>query len=289
MALAKLRALARNLIPPPWRKPAPASPTPDTGQILLERKEGVVTVKLYNPGKLNALSVRMWDTLRSTFRSLSADPSIRCIVLRGADGNFAAGADIAQFPAMRATLEQVRKYHLETIALALRAVDECPHPTVACIEGVCVGGGLEIASQCDLRIAAADSRFAVPINRLGFPMAPDELRRLLALCGRAVALEILLEGRVFGAAEAKEKGLLTRVVPPEKVVDEAYAVAARIVAGAPIAQRLNKRLIHRLAPEPPRLNEAELDEIFAAFAESHDHREGVAAFLEKRPPQFRGE
>src|SRR5690606_12394491 len=120
---------------------------------------------------------------------------------------------IREFPRERADHDLVQHYHREVLAPALRAVAMCPHPVVAAIEGVCVGGGLEIACQCDLRIAADSARFGVPIGRLGFPMAPDEMRGLLALAGRAATLAILLEGRVFDAAEAQRLGLLTRVVP----------------------------------------------------------------------------
>ena len=126
----------------------------------------------------------------------------------------------------------VQRYHREVLAPALAAVAACPHPVVAQIEGVCVGGGLEIASQCDLRIAGASARFGVPINRLGFPMAPDEMRGLIALAGRAAALAILLEGRVFGADEARGLGLLTRVVDDAQVATEARRSAERIAQGA---------------------------------------------------------
>lgn len=286
MVLEKLRAFAPH--------PAPESPAlmdeqqEDNGQITLERTGAVVTVKLHNPGKLNAISLRMWDALRTTFAALSADLSLRCIVVRGADGNFAAGADIAQFPAQRGNLAEVRRYHLETLANALRGIAECTHPTVALIEGVCIGGGLEIAALCDLRIAGESCRFGAPINKLGFPMAPDELRGLLILAGYATTLELLLEGRIFSAQEAWQKRLLTRLVPDAKVAEEAYATAARIAAAAPLAARLNKRMIRRFTPVPAPLTEEELEEFFV-FAESHDHREGVQAFLEKRPPRFRGE
>lgn len=245
------------------------------------------TVTLSHPGKLNAISAQMWDALTEGFTRLSADPSLRCVVVRGADGNFAAGADIAEFPTERGDEAAVRRYHMETIAPALAAIAGCLHPTVAMIEGVCVGGGLEIACHCDLRIAADNSRFGVPINRLGFPMAPGELKGLLALAGRAVVLEILLEGRVFDAAEAREKGLLTRVVPAGGVAAEVDATVRRITAGAPVAARINKATIGRLSPQPAPLSAEELAAHFA-YAEGGDHAEGVAAFLARRPPQFQG-
>ncbi len=253
------------------------------------RVEGVVaTVTLDHPGRLNAITVAMWGELAETFTRLSADRTLRCVVVRGAGGHFAAGADIREFPRVRADLDGVMAYHRRTIAPALRAVADCVHPVVAAIEGVCVGGGLEIASRCDLRLAARGARFGAPINRLGFPMAPDEMRGLLELAGRAVTLEILLEGRVFDADEALAKGLLTRVVAADALDAELAATVARLCAGAPRAARLNKSTAARLAGDPAPLSDAEWRACFA-YADGPDHRRGVQAFLQGTDPVFTGE
>ncbi len=253
--------------------------------ILLQTSGHIATVTLSNPGKLNAVDLAMWTSLADTFEALSRDESLRCVIVRGAGGNFAAGADIAEFPAARKDPAQGMQYHRVTIARALQALAACLHPTVAAIEGACVGGGLEIACACDLRIAAEDARFGIPVNRLGFALAPDELHHLLALDGPATALEMLLEGRVFGAAEAKEKGLLHRIAAD--VGAEAQAAAERIASGAPLAARLHKQLVRRLAVRAAPLSEAEYAEAFALLA-SQDYHEGVQAFLHKRPPVFTG-
>ncbi len=257
-------------------------------QVRLDRDGAVATVLLDHPGRMNAITVAMWQALGRVFQRLSDDDSVRCVVVRGGGAHFAAGADIREFPRWRADQAAVMAYHRDIIAPALQAVRQCPHPVVAAIRGVCVGGGLEIASGCDLRLAARDARFGAPINRLGFPMAPDEMSGLLALAGRAVTLEILLEGRIFSADEAGARGLLTRVVPPEALEDELAASVQRICAGAPAAARLNKRIATRLSEDPaPLSNQEWLD--FFSYADSADHRRGVQAFLDGTEPVFTGD
>ena len=248
----------------------------------------IATVTLHNPAKLNALSVVMWQALKRAMETLAADDTLRCIVLRGAGTEaFAAGADIAEFATVRDTAEQGRVYHGELVHGALKAIAECRHPTIAMIHGPCVGGGLEIACQCDLRIAGESGRFGVPINRLGFPIAYGELEALLPLLGRAVALEILVEGRVWSAQEAREKGLLTRLVPDATLEDEAYATARRVAEGAPLVARWHKQFVRRLTARPAALSEAEVTENFAYF-DTEDYRIGYDAFMQKKKPKFVG-
>jgi enoyl-CoA hydratase/carnithine racemase len=253
--------------------------------ILVSRDGVIATVTLNNPGRLNALNRPMWAGLGSTMRQLSADDELRCIVVRGAGDRFAAGADIAEFASERADAKQAKSYG-KLIHETMQAVARCRHPTVAMIKGACVGGGLEIAAMCDLRVAGASSRFGIPVNRLGLTMGYGELMGLLALVGRAVALEILLEGRVFDAEEAQRKGLVNRVVPDDKVEEEAYATARRIADGAPLVNRWHKQFIDRLAVAAD-LAPHEWDEGFECF-DTDDCREGVAAFLAKRKPDFKG-
>ena len=254
--------------------------------VLVSRDGVIATVALNNPERLNALDRRMWARLGEAMRELSADGGLRCVVIRGAgEKAFAAGADIAEFARERADAKQAKPYG-ELIHATMQSVARCRHPTVALIRGACVGGGLEIAAMCDLRIAGLSSRFGIPVNRLGLTMAYGELMGLLALAGRAVALEILLEGRVFGADEALRKGLVNRVVPDESVEDEAYATARRIAEGAPLVNRWHKQFVERLAVRAE-LSADEWNEGFACF-DTADYREGVAAFLEKRKPDFKG-
>jgi len=258
------------------------------GDILVTRDGFIATVVISNPDKLNALTVAMWRELARSVNELSRDDGVRCIVFRGAGRKaFAAGADIDEFAKVRNNVEQGKVYHCQYVSGALKAIGECRHPTVAMILGPCVGGGLEIACQCDLRIAGESGRFGVPINRLGFAIAYEELAALLPLIGRAVALEILLEGRVWSAAEAYAKGLLTRVVKDDELEEEAHATAQRIAEGAPLVARWHKRFVNRLTPRPEPLTPREIDENFAYF-DTEDYRIGYDAFINKKKPKFVG-
>ena len=257
-----------------------------TDIILVDREADIATVTLNRPEKLNALTKPMWKRLGEVLRELSADDGLRCLVLRGAgEKSFAPGNDISEFANTRSNSAQAREYgkvHHE----ALAALYECRHPMVALIHGICVGGGFEIAALCDLRICGMSSRFGVPINRLGLSLGLREMRALLTLAGKAVTLEILLEGRVFGAEEALQKGLVTRVVPDDKVEGEAYATARRIADGAPLVARWHKQFMRRLL-DPAPLTAADLDLGYACY-DTEDFRTGYQTFLAKTKPGFKG-
>jgi enoyl-CoA hydratase/carnithine racemase len=254
--------------------------------VLLARDGVVATVTLNKPERLNALDKEMWRALGRIFASLDADQELRCVVLRGAgEKAFAAGADIAEFATERANVDQAREYDRVTRA-ALAAVAGFRHPVVAMIRGACVGGGLELAAVCDLRICGESSRFGVPVKNLGLVVAYGELAWLIDLVGRAAALEIVLEGRVFGAEEAREKGLVNRVVPDDRLDEETAATVRRIAEGAPLVARWHKKFARRLA-DPRPLAPEEYDESFACFG-TEDYRIGYRAFLAKRKPEFRG-
>ena len=256
------------------------------GTVLVERDAMVATVTLSSPGRMNALDKTMWAQLGAAMRDLGADDSLRCIVLRGADDKaFAAGADIAEFHTERANSKQAKAYSQGGIGW-LHSVAECRHPTVALIQGACVGGGLLVASQCDLRICNESARFGVPVKNLGLTESYDELRGMMRIIGPAASLEILLEGRIWGAREACEKRLVSRVVADAEVVKEAYATARRIADGAPLVARWHKKFIRRLL-DPRPVTDEERDEGYACF-DTEDFRTGVAAFLAKKKPEFKG-
>jgi enoyl-CoA hydratase len=255
--------------------------------ILVQHAGGpIATVVLNRPEKLNALTRPMWKRLGEVFTELSASDAVRCIVIRGAGTRaFAPGNDISEFATERSNVEQARAYG-EDMRRTIDAIAGCRHPVVAQIHGICVGGGLEIAGLADIRICGESSRFGVPINKLGLVMAYAEIGSLVALAGEAVALEVLLEGRVFDAAEAKDKGLVTRVVPDGEVEAEARATAQRIADGAPLVARWHKKFARRLR-DPAPLTPAEYDEGFACFG-TEDFQAGYRAFLEKAKPIFKG-
>ncbi len=259
----------------------------DTQPVLLERDGMIAIVTLNNPKKRNALTLDAWRALTDTIELLNDDDAVRCIIIKGAgDKAFAAGADISEFPTVRANAEQAYVYGLVTDK-ALEVLLNCKHPTIAMIQGACTGGGLEIAACCDIRIAAESARFGVPIKRIGHAFAPSEMKPVIELVGKALVLELLLEGRIMDADEALVRGLVNRVVADANLGVETGETADRIAEGAPLAARMTKRFVNRLVADPTPVSDAELRESYAP-CDSEDYREGFTAFVEKRPPTFKG-
>lgn len=257
------------------------------GTVRLETPEpGIARVVFDHPERLNALSNAMWDGLGAVMADLDADARLRCVILTGAgERAFSVGADISEFEENRSDVARARAYAARTHA-ALAAIVRCRHPVIAAIRGLCVGGGLELACCADLRLCGAGARFGIPVKRLGLVVALDELRPLVELVGPANALQILLEGEIFPAAEALRMGLVNRVVPDAEVEAAALAAARRIAEGAPLVARWHKRFVRRLL-DPRPLTEAERDESFACFG-TEDFRIGYRAFLAKETPVFVG-
>lgn len=261
-------------------------PTDAMGSTIRAERQGpLVLLTLDHAGKFNAMSRAMWRELRMQFRALQRDAAVRCVVLRGADGHFCAGGDIAEYPDFRFSEASLRDFHENEVWGGLQAVLDCEVPIVAQIEGNCMGAGLEIAACCDLRIAGTSARFGAPIARLGFPMAPREAALVAGQVGSAIARAMLLEAAVFDAVTLQARGFLSRVVADDQVANEVAACAARIAMLAPQAARLNKRTLRTLqAGGRPEALAAAPDAY--AWADSQEHREGIAAFLEKRQPDF---
>jgi len=255
-------------------------------EILIERLEGgaQATVRLNRPDKRNALTLGMWQELEQAFGALDADEQLRCIVVRGAGGNFAAGADLSEFAVLRATTAQAEAYGRQMIA-ALTAVRDCRHPTIAAIEGLCVGGGLEIALMCDLRLGTLDSRYGIPIQKVGVAMPYPELALLTQMLGRPTMLALLLEGQLHDAAWAEQRGLVSRIA--RDLETDLAAVIGRIIGGSPVSHRHHKRFTRRASDLLLALDPADVRRSYAAV-ETDDYREGIAAFLERRTPKFPG-
>jgi enoyl-CoA hydratase/carnithine racemase len=247
----------------------------------------VADVTLDAPGKLNAISVAMWRELTRIFGALAQDDAVRCIVVRGAGGNFAAGADIAEFATVRFDEASGKHFHLEIIGPAIASIRTVPQPVIAAIEGFCIGGGLEIAVACDLRIATDAARIGAPVGKVGFPFALPELLPLLALVGPGVAADLLLAGREFSGREAQACGLVQRALPRDDHARFVEETAQAIAASSPVAARQNKAQIRSLLDGGLAYSQAQLEASFA-FLDSEDYREGIAAFLAKRAPQFAG-
>jgi enoyl-CoA hydratase len=257
-----------------------------TDLVLLEREGEIAKVTLNQPAKLNAINNRMWTRLREIFAELDGDESLRCVILSGVgDRAFSVGADISEFEENRSTIAKARQYH-ERTHTAMQAIFCCRHPVVAQIRGLCVGGGLELTTTCDLRICAESARFGIPVKRLGLVVSYTELKPLVDLIGPANALEILLEGRIHSAHEALRMGLVNRVVPDEEVEHEAFATAVRIAEGAPLVARWHKKFTRRIM-QPRTISDEEMDESFHCF-ETEDFQAGYQAFLAKSNPEFRG-
>jgi len=266
------------------------SASADENVVLVERDGDIVTVVLNRPEKLNALNKAMWRRIGDVMAELDGDDEVRCVVLRGAgDKAMGPGADISEFETERSNSVQAAEYGA-LMHRSMHAIRDCRHPVIALIKGLCVGGALELALMCDMRICGEGSRFGVPINRLGLVMAYPEIEALVGLVGRSVALEILFEARVFDAAEAKDKGLVNRVVADDQVETEAYETARRIADGAPLVNRWHKKFADRVlagAHTATPLSEAELAEGYACF-DSEDFNTGYQAFLAKKKPDFKG-
>ena len=273
--------------PPAGGPPPDGRPGLQASRVRMRRDGGIVAVTLDHPGKMNVLDLEGWETLGEIFEGLAGDDSVRCVLVEGAGGlAFSAGSDISGFAKHRSTPEQVTRY-AAALRRGIEGVYHCPHPTVAVVRGLCVGGGLIIAACCDVRVCGESSRFGAPVNRLGTTMAHAEMAPLLAAAGAGAVLEILLTGDLVDARRAREMGIVNRIVPDGEVAEAGRGVARGIAAGAPLVNRWHKKFVRRMGKGRP-LSDAEREEAYEAFR-TGDYREGIAAFVEKREPRFRGE
>lgn len=256
------------------------------GTVHCEVREGLATLTLREPARFNAMSRGMWRELQTHARHVARMPDLRCVVLQGEGGHFCAGGNIAEYPGFRFDEAQLRHFHEQEVWGALQALLDSDMPLVAAIEGNCMGAGLEIASCCDIRIAADTARFGAPIARLGFPMAPRELQLVLGQVGATAARSMLLEAAVLDAPAMLQRGFLTRVLPAAGLQAEVARSVQHLQALSPQAARMHKRSIRALAPAPDTAAVQALVQGAYDYADSPDHREGITAFLDKRQPRF---
>jgi enoyl-CoA hydratase/carnithine racemase len=254
--------------------------------ILVERRDDIAVVTINRPEKRNALRAQDWAAIADTLDELGADDDLRCLALRGAGQNaFCAGADISGFEDERSTREKVRTYEQVT-GRAFAAAHTCRHPVIAMVQGFCLGGGFELALGCDLRISGISGRFGIPAKNVGLFLSYSLLELLIDAGGKAIAKEILLEGRALPALEAQAKNLITRVVDDDGLEDEVMSAARRIADGAPLSARWHREALRRIA-QPGPYSEAELEAQYD-YADSDDYKAGYQAFLDGNKPAFKG-
>lgn len=251
--------------------------------VLVERDEPIAVVTLNRPEQLNALSEPLMEELVERLAELDRDEAIRCIVLAGNERAFAAGADIGEM-ATASAMDMLYARRVER----WDAIRKLWTPLVAAVSGFCLGGGNELAMSCDLIVASETAKFGQPETSLGIIPGAGGTQRLTRAVGKAKAMDVILSGRFLDAEEAERAGLVARVVPKEAWLDEAKRVAHEIASKGPVAQRLAKEAVNRAFDSTLELGlEHERRLLYLAFA-SEDAREGLTAFTEKRPPEFRG-
>ena len=258
-------------------------PEQDDALVLVERDGHVAVVLLNRPKQLNALSGELMAALADALEELDADPEIRAIVVGGGERAFAAGADIGELSSgTPVSLYEGRRLD------RWDAIRDVRTPLVAAVSGFCLGGGCELAMLCDLIVASESAKFGQPEINLGVLPGAGGTQRLTRAVGKAVAMDMILTGRMLSAREALDFGLVARVVAKEVWLDEAKRVAREIAAKGPIAVRLAKEAIDQAFEAPLRVGvEFERRAFYLARA-SEDATEGLTAFIEKRPPVFEG-
>ena len=257
------------------------------GRLLLdEPAAGVARLTIANPAKRNALDQEILDAIAAAVPDLDA----KCVILTGSETMFSAGYDIGDIPS-EVFAEEAEKLVAHPFASAIEALETYPHPTVAALNGHAIGGGLELALSCDLRVAAAGIRLGMPPAKLGLVYSHTGIRKFLDVIGAARTRELFLVGRNVDAETAERWGLVNEVVPGTELEARALALAEEIAANAPLSLSGNKRVVRELLAAESQLAsdvERELVALRAACFQSEDFREGVRAFGEKRKPRWRG-
>ena len=257
------------------------------GRIHVEVEGSIGWLVFDHPERRNAISVEMWEEMPRAAARLDRDDAVRVVVLRGAgEDAFVSGADISEFAGQRTGAAAVS--YEERNARAFASLAAIEKPVLAMIQGFCIGGGVAVSLAADIRYASDDAVFAVPAARLGIGYAVGGLETLIRLVGHSAAKEIFFTARRFSAQEALQVGLVNRVLPRAGLLPWVRETAGRIAENAPLTVRSVKRIANELAKDPAARDLAAAHESVRRCLESEDYREGMSAFLEKRPPRFRG-
>ncbi len=256
---------------------------------LYGRRDGAVAhIVFNNPAKHNAVSLEMWDRYGELLKEYASDDGVRVLVISGAGGKaFVSGADISKFESERASKEAVEKYGAVS-KIAYDSLTQFPKPTIAKINGYCIGGGMNVAVGCDLRFCEEGSSFGIPAAKLGLGYGYPGVNRLARLIGPARAMEMFYTARRFPAAEAYDMGLVNRVLAADELDAYVNETAERICENAPMTIATIKAVAIEMAKAPDQPDHARLDAMVQACFESEDYIEGRRAFMEKRKPQFKG-
>ena len=258
------------------------------GRMLAEIDDGIGLITFNNPQRHNAMSIEMWQGLADILDDFAADDAVRVVVLTGAGHKaFVSGADITQFGEMRSEAEARAEYDRRTTKGRF-ALNHFPKPTIARIRGWCLGGGLAIAMQTDIRIAATDSTFGIPAGRLGIAYAFDMVESLVSLVGPAHARYLLYTAERIPSDEAQRIGLVNRVVHDEDLSNEVVEIARTIADNAPLSVRASKLGVAQVLLDPAHRDMEAVKAASVACYDSADYKEGRTAFAEKRPPVFKG-
>jgi enoyl-CoA hydratase/carnithine racemase len=258
------------------------------GRIGARKADGVGWLTFDHPERFNAIDLAMWRAIPEVMADFDADPDVRAICISGAGAKaFTTGADISEFEVHRDNAAQRASYN--ATADAARAVLHTTlKPTVAAIRGYCLGGGVALALDCDLRLAEAGAKFGVTIARLGAAYRPEDLRHLMEIVGPAAAREILLTGATFTADEAKALGLVSQVVAADTFDEHVAAFMARLAGNAPLSMAATKKTIAELLKPAGAQDLAACERLVDRCSASADAAEGRDAFMQKRKPVFRG-
>ncbi len=258
------------------------------GKILQNVTDGIGIITFNNPQKRNAMSLDMWEGLGQSLIELRDDANVRVVILVGAgDKAFVSGADISQFEKTRHNAKASEEYSRKSAAQrALLA--EYPKPTIACIRGFCLGGGMQVAMLADIRIASDNSQFGIPAAKLGIAYGYDGLKHLVSLVGPSWARLLMYTGMRIDSAEAGRIGLVDRVVPDGEVWNATLDIARAISVNAPLAIKAAKITIAQVLKDAADRDMDAVKAIGTACMDSEDFREGRSAFMEKRKPQFKG-